>query len=191
MIKPSSGNDWTISNGIMHYCTGNASRTIYYVWENILHFKDGKLSVNLLLNRASIWAEVDSYIPYEGRVDIKIKQSCKNLLVRIPEWIENKSEKVICTVNNQIRELKWENRYVNAGEVNQGDEVTVSFPIQERTVKEFIGDKLYTLVIKGNTVVFINPPGKNCPLYQRNHYRENKVRWRKITRFVSKENIKY
>ena len=52
--------------GIMHCCTGNAARAIYYVWQNILRWEDGKLRVNLLLNRASAWADVDSHIPYEG-----------------------------------------------------------------------------------------------------------------------------
>ena len=41
------------------------------------------------------------------------------------------------------------------------------------------------MVFKGNEVVLIDPPGRNCPLYQRDHYRVNGTRWRKIQRFVS------
>jgi hypothetical protein len=187
----SSANDWAIRRGIMHCCTGNGTRAIYYVWENILHYRDGVLRLNMLLNRSSPWADVDSYIPYEGKVDIKVKQPCKSVLVRVPEWIESKSEKAACTVNGESRKFLWNGRYLNVGESKSGDTVTVTFPIQERTVKEFIGDRLYTLIIKGNEVVFIDPLGKNCPLYQRTHYRENKVRWVKRERFVPKENIKW
>jgi hypothetical protein len=43
--------------------------------------------VNLLLNRASAWADLDSYIPYEGRVDVRVKRDCE-LAVRIPEWVK-------------------------------------------------------------------------------------------------------
>jgi hypothetical protein len=59
---------------VMHCCTGEGSAALYRVWENILHYKDGVLKINLLLNRASPWVDVDSYIPYEGRVDVKTKR---------------------------------------------------------------------------------------------------------------------
>jgi hypothetical protein len=43
--------------------------------------------------------------------------------------------------------------------------------------------------VKGNTVVFMDPPGKWCPLYQRNHYRGNQVRWVERERFVGEESL--
>ena len=52
-----------------------------------------------------------------------------------------------------------------------------------------IGDTDYTLVIKGNTVVSIDPPGINGPLYQRSHCRENHTPWISRSRFLSEENI--
>ena len=55
--------------------------------------------------------------------------------------------------------------------------ITTTFPIREGTVEEPTGDRVYNLVIKGNTAVFINPAGKNWPLHQRVHYREDHVRW--------------
>ena len=88
-----SANDWqgNSSISIMHCCTGNGTRAIYYVWKNILSYQDGRLKVNLLLNRASPWADLDSSIPYEGRVDLKIKQPCE-LSVRIPEWVKPRAD---------------------------------------------------------------------------------------------------
>ena len=183
-----TGNDF-INHGsanFMHCCTGNGTRAIYYIWEHILRFFDGTLRVNLLLNRASPWADVLSYVPYEGRVDVKVKQSC-NLEVRIPEWV--KPEESTCTVNGKPRKLTFRERYAQMGGVNNGDLVAVTFPIAERTVKTTIGGKPYTLIIKGNDVVFIDPPGRWYPFYQRAHYRENQVRFRKITRFVSEQLI--
>jgi hypothetical protein len=59
------------------------------------------------------------------------------------------------------------------------------------TVGGLRGAVLYTLVIKGNTVVHIDPPGRYNPLYQRAHYRENQVRWRKMKRFVTQEHIEW
>ena len=170
---------------VLGCCNINFSRAIPYLWDNILDYDDGTLRVNLLLNRASQWADVDSYIPYEGRVDVKVKQAC-SLSVRIPEWVA--VEEVEATVVGHPRELAWDGRYAVIGEVEPGDVAALTFPISERTVKETMGYPFavdYTLVIKGNTVVFIDPPGEHYPFYQRERYRENEVRWVKRQRFVS------
>jgi hypothetical protein len=177
-------NDW--GRDIMHCCTGNGTRALYYIWEHILTCNEGKLRVNLLLNRASRWADVDSHIPYTGQVDVKIKQRV-DLSVRIPEWVF--PDQVRCRVNGQDRALGFAGRYARLGAVQPGDVATVTFPIGERTDKVWIEKAQYTLIRKGNDVVFIDPPGKYCPLYQREHYRESTVRWRKVQRFVSNENI--
>src|SRR5262249_2882541 len=68
-------------------CLGNGARALYYAWEGILDHKDDVLQVNLLLNRASRWADVNSHLPYTGRVDIRVKER-NRLLVRIPEWVD-------------------------------------------------------------------------------------------------------
>ena len=80
---------------------------------------------------------------------------------------------------------------MDAGSADPDDKVAITFPIHERTVTEMIGCVLYTMVIKGNDVVFIDPPGENHPLYQRAHYRENQTRWWKVNRFVTKEDLKW
>ena len=167
---------------LMHCCTGNYVRAIWYIWDSILDYEDGSLSVNLLLNRSSPWADVESYIPYEGQVDIIVKQSCR-LSVRIPEWV--KREEAICSVEGQPRRVAWDRRYAQVGQVNAGDVVNLTFPIAERTVKERLAGVDYTMIIKGNSVVFIDPPSRYYPFYQRAHYRQNRVRWVKRMRFVS------
>jgi hypothetical protein len=147
----------------------------------MIRFSGGTLSINLLLNRASPWADVDSYIPYEGRVDVRMKQTC-DLEIRIPEWVEQ--EEISCVVDETPIELAFRGRYAQVGRVEGGGLVTLTFPISERTVETTIGDVPYTLIIKGNDVVSIDPPGKWCPLYQRAHYRENQARWVERERFV-------
>ena len=80
---------------------------------------------------------------------------------------------------------------MNLGEVKPGDLVKVRFPIHERTVVERIGNRDYTFAIKGNTVVSVDPPGRLCPLYQREYYRSGKAKWHRVTRFVSEEQIQW
>ena len=57
-------------------------------------------------------------------------------------------------------QFAWEGRYAHVGDVKPGDKVAVTFPIEERTVKEKMWGLDYTMIIKGNSVVFIDPPGK-------------------------------
>ena len=137
----------------------------------------------------SPWADLYSYIPYEGRVEISMKRTCKNVMMRIPEWVESGSDQVLCEVNGKPWDFNWGGRYIHTGKINDGDTVTITFPISERTVKEKIGGVDYTMGIKGNTVVSIDPPGKYNPFYQRNHYRSDRAQWRKVDRFVSDEVI--
>ena len=182
-----SANDWLGRGpGIMHCCTGNATRALYYIWEHMLSYDQGTLSVNLLLNRPSPWADVHSHIPYTGQVDVAVKKPCK-LCVRIPQWTQPGD--VACDVNDQRRPLDWEGRYALIGQVQARDQVTVTFPIAERTIETEIERSPYTLVLRGNEVVGIDPPGEHCPLYQRDHYRTGETRRRKMTRFVSQEQI--
>jgi hypothetical protein len=180
-----TANDWYIEGqpGTTFCCIGNAARALYYVWEKMIGFNNRTLTIHLLLNRASTWADVNSYVPYEGRVDVKMKVPC-DLEVRIPEWV--KPEEVLGFVNDEPRQLAFRGRYALIGSVESGNLVTVTFPIFERTVETLIGNVPYTLIIKGNDVVSIDPPGKWYPFYQRAVYRENQVRWVDRERFVPK-----
>ena len=180
-----SPNDWQGDRhgySIMHCCTGNGTRALYYVWENILACDEDQLKMNLLLNRASLWADVDSYVPYEGRVDVRVKRDCE-LSIRIPEWVSR--EQVSCKVNDADRGLSWEGRYAALGKVESKDTASLMFPIFERADKVRIQGTDYAIIRKGNEVVRIDPPGRYCPMYQRDKYRRDTALWRKVERFVA------
>ena len=179
-----AANDW--GHGIMHCCTGNATRGLYYAWEHMLSHRDGTVSVNLLLNRPSRWADVLSHIPYRGQVDVQVKQPCQ-LRVRIPEWVA--PGQVTATVNGQERELGFDGRYALVGPVRAGGAVVVRFPIPERSETLDIEGQRYRVIRRGNEVVHMDPPGEHCPLYQRQHYRQEETRWREVERFVAAEEM--
>ena len=174
--------------GIMHCCTANTAKAMYRVWESILDHADGRLRVNLLLNRASPWVDVDSHIPFTGQVDVKVKQPV-DLSIRIPEWVSPSQTRV--QVNGRDRVLEWSGRYAEVGSVVEDDTVVMTFPIEERTDDVWIEKERYSLVRKGNEIVWIDPPGRYWPLFLRDHYRENETRWRKTERFVAERTIYY
>ena len=168
--------------GIMHCCTANTAKAMYRVWESILDHADGRLRVNLLLNRASKWADISSHIPYKGQVDVKLKTDA-DLQIRIPEWV--KPEETSCMVNGESRKLTFNGRYADVGLAKENDAVSMKFPISERTDTLHIQKERYDVLIRGNEIVDIDPVGRYCPIFNRKHYRVDDTRWRKIERFIS------
>jgi len=185
-----SANDWLgmplWGDTIFNCCTAAGARALYCVWRDVLTYDEGTLKINLLFNRASKWADVDSYIPYTGRVDVKIKQDL-DLEIRIPEWVLPKQ--VSCEVDGKAFPLTFNGRYAKVGSVKKGQVASLNFPIFERTEKVNIQGTDYLIVRRGNDVVYMDPPGRYCPFYQRNYYRSSEPRYLKVTRFVSDENF--
>jgi hypothetical protein len=102
-------------------------------------------------------------------VEVHLKTECE-VEIRLPEW--GTPEEAGGVVNNTPVELSYSGRYARFGRLQSGDIATLTFPIIERTVDTQIGERSYTLVIKGNDVVDIRPAGIRYPYYQRSHYRQ-------------------
>jgi hypothetical protein len=148
---------------IMHCCTANGARTLYYVWDSIVERAGGEVRVNLLLNRASPWLDVDSYLPAEGKVVLRIKDA-EQVAVRMPVWCRAKDVQV--SVGEEKRGAVVEGGLVKLRWLRPGDRVTLSFPLPERVVHRIIVQKPYKLVLRGSNVVSIDPKGVAYPLYE-------------------------
>ena len=178
---------WATANdarprSLMQCCAGNAGRSMYYVWDSIVTKENDEVRVNLHLNRASSWLDVDSHLPYEGKVVLKVKDAPRTA-VRIPDWTDR--SRVTCHVNGTQQDLAWDGSYIQVRGLKRGDEVAVEFPMREITLFTQIAAVPYKLTIKGNTVIDIDPKGKIYPLYQRDHYRQDRAPLKKVARFVS------
>jgi hypothetical protein len=185
---------------------GNVTAGIYLAWEAIVRCKNGHAQVNLLLNRASPWLDIDSYLPYEGKVVIRNKTANK-LSVRIPTWANR--AKVQVKLGAQTITPVWLNNYLFLDSIHPDDNITITFPmvttIETYTLKwktsEFWKEvtdpganwtnpnpTTYTMTFKGNTLVDVTPRdgGEGIPLYQRNAQRDGTVAPMKtVTRFVA------
>jgi hypothetical protein len=149
--------------GIQHCCTANGARTLFHVWDSILTRQGNQVKVNLLLNRASPYLEVDSYLPVEGRIVLKVRDAI-SASVRVPFWVLCKD--LVLTINGKERIPEFQERYVQIADLNPGDEVEVKFPMPEQTITRVIGDLPFTLSLRGSNVVNIDPPGIALPLYR-------------------------
>ena len=164
IVKADNGEEKLSPRSIMHCCTANGARTLYYVWDSIVSTAGEEVRVNLLLNRASEWLDVHSYLPVLGKVVLKIKKARK-VAVRLPEWVEFSA--VNTTVGGRKAEARLQGRYLAIEGLSAGDEVELTFPIPERTLHRVLGRRPYKLTLRGSNVVAIDPPGIAYPLYQR------------------------
>jgi hypothetical protein len=150
--------------------------------------------------------DIDSYLPYEGKVAIKNK-TAKSISVRIPYWVDKKSVK--STVNGKKTTPFWIENYLVFKDVSAKDVVVIEFPMIE-TTEQHRGNSLqsvkYTCKFKGNTLVDISPREeeendgysyyqgqgreKVYPTYRRDHLKKDKAPMKKKVRYVSPVIIK-
>ena len=184
----STPNEWHIPElgcGIMTCCLGNCTRAMYYVWEQMVHFSDGELTIQLMLNRASPWADIHSYRPNVGKLQVQVKQDLQRLRVRAPEWISTGGGLLNVFREGQPAAYQWEGRYIVVSRPRAGEEIMFIFPLQSETIQTTIGRRDYTLTFRGNTVVDLQPPGSRIPLYKREAMRTEKVPRRRVTRYLA------
>lgn len=157
-------------------CTGNAMQGLYYAWEGIVTQDNGVVSVNLPLNRSSAWVDVDSYLPYEGKLVLHIKDA-EAVCVRIPNYAD--LSKVL--VNAGTEGFSFFGRVLLLDGVAPGDTVEITFPLGTWTETHYCmwrnedlwhkegtnpgkstqwrnqDPALYQILFKANTVIRITP----------------------------------
>lgn len=176
-------------------CTGNGTQGLYYAWECIVRQEGNSAQVNLLLNRAAQCLDVDSYLPYEGRVTIH-NRSVRRVSVRIPSWIMRKE--IRADVSGVPRPIARVGNYLVFDDLKPSDKINIEFPIRETTGRYTACagipkiEQTYTCTFRGSTLVDISPRDDNptsYPLYLREHMRKDKAPLKKITRFASGKTI--
>lgn len=184
-----AANDWQgrTADSVMTCCLGNAAIMLYRVWRDMITEdpKRKRLNVHLLMNRACNWADVHSLIPNRGQVDVKLKRACE-VALRMPEWV--RPANCALTRNGQPTRPTLEGRYL-VTPAGADDELSLRFPIAERTEKLHIEGTDYRAVVRGNEIVDIDPPGARCPIFQRPELRTDEPQWRTVQRFVSETTL--
>jgi hypothetical protein len=146
----------------MQCCTGNGSQALYYAWESIVRWHDGLAQINLLLNRASPWVDIDSYLPYEGKLVVRNKKALA-VAVRIPRWVDR--ARVTLSAAGRAVEPVWVGNYVLCQGLRAGDEVALEFPLAEHTSTYSLDGQAYECRFRGQTLLEIT---RRCdpPSYQ-------------------------
>jgi hypothetical protein len=173
-------------------CSANGALSLYYAWHGITRFQDGVATVNLFLNRSSPWLDVDSYLPYEGKVVLHNKQA-KTILVRVPSWLQPQS--IRCFVSDKPTHPAIVDRRLvfsdvlpqQSGEATGRTVIRLEFDVPEQVVNYSIDGKSYSITFRGSSVVDIQPresgPQKYA-MYQREYMRAAETPKHKVRRFV-------
>jgi len=177
---------------LMQCCTCNAVRGIFYAWEAITRFDGENTVVNLLLNRASAWLDIDSYLPYEGRVVLRNK-TARSVSVRLPSYVNIRE--ITCTLNGKAVRPRYIRRYLTVGDLTPGDFIELRFPLvaHDYTFTAYARtqyEKQYSFTMKANTVLDIGPREPDpaaavYPYYLRDHMKTDKAPIHTVTRRVS------
>lgn len=177
-----------LNSAIYGCCTANGSRALYHAWEGITRFDRGIVTINLFLNRASAWMDVDSYLPYEGKVVLHNKRA-HTALVRIPSWVEGAG--LTCAINNVPATPGRSGHYLVLEGLECGDTIQIEFAVPETTDRYSIRDTTYAVTFRGSTVVDIQPRETDqdvnrdkYPFFVRDHLRATEAPMRKVRRFV-------
>jgi hypothetical protein len=169
---------------LMACCTANGNQGFYYAWEAAVRGQGDRATVNLLVNRLSPWLDVESYLPYEGRVVIRNK-AARRIRVRIPGWI--KRAQLRCSLDGQPAALDWDGACLIFDDAPRGAELRLEFPLPRETVslplplmnqRQYGGVKSLTATFKGSTCIGLaEPAGAQpsdrpawVPLFQRPQY---------------------
>lgn len=152
-------------------CVGSGVRGLYTAWCNTVTEEQGRVSVNLLLNRGTPKVDVLSWLPYEGKVELHVHAEIPELMIRIPEWTPYGRVTVQYSDRTQPvdgRSLPWVHTcYMKLGPCKPGETVTVTFPVREQKTVEKVLNLEYEATWRGYDVVHISPEGTVYPLFDR------------------------
>jgi len=166
-------------------CVANGALGLYYAWEGAVRCKSGAATVNLLLNRASPWLDVDSYLPYEGKVRITNK-TASFIATRIPSWVG--MERVSVSLDGKGASPQRMGRYLALGGLRPGQVIELGFEVSEETCAYTAHEESFTFRFLGSTVTSVTPAAPDQGVYAfylRAHVRAGTAPMRSAERFVA------
>ena len=173
----------------------NGTQGLGFAWEGAVRCDGDAAQVNLLVNRASRLVDVDSYLPYEGKVVIHNK-AARRVSARIVSWIDK--GKLTATVSGEPRPLSWVGNCLVLDGLKPKDEILLEFPVAESMTsytanrRVWRHERVYTYTFRGSTAVGVEPKATGAtsiPIYDRGHMRTGIAPMKKVVRFVPERPI--
>lgn len=139
-------------------CVGNCTNAIYYAWDAIVRNSGSSAQVNLLLNRASAGLDVESYLPYQGKVVLRTK-GVEKVALRVPVWVSRKDLRF--RVNASDAAPAWIGNYASFSGLKAGDVIQAEFTVPEETAVYTLASaspEKYVCKFRGDTCLEVSGP---------------------------------
>jgi hypothetical protein len=143
-------------------CTCSGLRGLCLAWEHAIEERAGGVWVHLGLSRDSPWAEVLSFEPEVGQMDVRL-HAAHHLRVRVPRWVPRDALTVL--VADAPVSARWEGDYLRFDDLAAGQTVSLRYPLIERAEAEQVGAERLAVHWRGGTVVAVVPPGPGLEVY--------------------------
>ena len=152
---------------LMACCNAAGTRALYDLWHYATDDDGHPCRVHMAFSRPTPWADVVSFRPYTGCVEIRMKAP-RDVAVRIPGWVP--WAEVAATVDDNPARFERKGGYLWLYGLQPGDVARISYPLRAESRSYVLGDDTYQAGFKGDTVVNVSPSGYFSPLYQRDQY---------------------
>ena len=146
----------------MGCCAAAGGRGLYLAWRHAVDIRADDLFVNLWLTRHDEIAELESDIPDQGLLSLKLKKSCRPH-VRLPGWLDPVS--LQATRDGTIVSFDIRDGYIHLPVCERNTVIELRFPLVTALETEQIAGDLYEISWKGNVVTGIDPGGSHMPFY--------------------------
>jgi DUF1680 family protein len=154
-------NEFVKDGVMMGCCCGAGPRALALAWQNTLVRKSDGLYVNLFLNRFSPQADVLSYLPHRGRIEIRMWSSGP-LKIRQPD-----AQEAHVSIDGAPVDPGASAGYLCFDRIGEGQSVMVEFPLSVEDREERLLDWDLRLRWRGDTIVSMSPAGHRLRLYER------------------------
>ena len=148
---------------LQNCCAGAGIRATYQVWSNIITEESNQVSVNMSLDRATPRVQVISFVPFEGKVRILVKQD-STLRWRRPAYCSPHDIRI--TTNGPATTVKPQEHFLSFGHVRAGTVIELIFPLPPRRQSVTIGNRgfqqyHFDVDWRGDTVMAVRPDPAN------------------------------
>jgi len=141
-------------------CCGPAGiKALCVLWREAVQRKQDSLHINLWVSLENDDVSVRCEEPVAGQLHVQVKQPCEELVVHVPDYIKDAAELAV------DRKYVLKERELHLGRMRGGENVTVTYPLVERTNVEWIAGEEFQVRWRGGRVVGVWPPAKGCATY--------------------------
>ena len=165
-------NDWVYHYegknqiNMMGCCPPSGMHALYLAWANTIIERDGRVFVNMALDRDSEAARVTTHAPQSGRIDVEVRKSAEFHL-RPPSWTQR--DQVRVWWNDKQIAPEWHSDYVKFADAKAGDQLRLEYPLPRFSQRVPIGHdssmEMFEARWIGNDVEEVSPRGRIIPIF--------------------------